>query len=225
MSYHCEISFKQIEPDGIYEFFQKLKAAVGEHMKEIAEDNFTWVPYVRRNATVPEAFSDVPREWRTDAEFWATRALFSFRYFYDKELKLLGVYSIHNCLQDMFDGAVFFQNSCDKNYDKTAWCGISAFDAIFDKWQACPDEEIIEKYNSQNTIPFHKEFDDETAVEHALDYYRKAYCYEEIWARYEHTLYDDDSVVYLALYGFYDTLHLTKFLKMCHERYIEWNKE
>ena len=140
MSYSCNISFKQIEADEIYEFFQQFKKAVGEHMKEIAEDNFLWVPYIRHHLSVPEQWSDVSREQRNEAEFWATRGIFSFRYFYDKELKLLGVYSVHDCLQDMFDGTVYFQNSCDQNYRRKDWKGISAFETIFDKWQQCPVE-------------------------------------------------------------------------------------
>ena len=227
MSYYCEISFKRIEADEVYKFFQKFKESVGEHMKEIVENNFTWVPYIRENESIPECFSDIPRAWLTDAELWATRGMFSFRYFYDKELKLLGVYSVHTCLQDMFDRTVGFQNSADQDYARNQWSGIPAFEEIFDRWAAKSDDEMVSHFNMNNsqTFEWECEEEDDAGRKAKLESYRRICCYKEIWARYEGTLYNDDSVVYVTLYGFYDTQHLRRFLKMCHDRYIEWNKE
>ena len=226
MSYSCYISFKQLEADEVYEFFKQFKKAVGEHMKEIAEDNYLWVPYIRHHADIPENFKDVSRDWRTEAEFWAFRSIFSFRYFYDKELKLLGMYSVPDSIQDMFDGTVYFQNSCDQNYNKKDWKGIPSFEAIFDKWQQCPVEDVEAKYNTEHSFTsMREEYSDEEHFDAAIEYYRKTYCYEEIWKRFENTLYREEEVVYLSLYGFYDLIHVERFLKMCHTRYIGWSKE
>ena len=223
MSYSCNISFKRLEASEIYPFLQQFKKAVGEKMEDIAEDNFLWVPYIRHSFDVPEKFGDVSREKRTEAEFWAYRSIFSYRYFYDAELKLLCVYSVHDCLRDMFDTTIHFQDSCDQNYNRKDWEGVSAFEEIFDKWMNCPDEDVEQHYNSKHTFTDMRTEYADSDFEKALMYYRKTYCYEEIWNRYQNTLYVEDSIVYLTLYGYYDLIHIEKFLKRCHDKYIEFH--
>ena len=97
------------------------------------------------------------------------------------------------------------------------------FEQIYDKWMAMSQEEIIVKWNDENGDDFLAEYEDE--VEESLLYYRQDYCYHEIWQKFEHTLYDDDDIVYLSLFGPYDRTVIMNFVKMCHEKYVEWLEE
>ena len=223
MSYSCEICFKKLEAEDVYDFLQQFKTAVREKLANIAEDNFLWVPYIRHSCNVPENFGDVSRDKRTEAEFWAYRSIFSYRYFYDKEFKLLGMYSVPECVQDLFDGSVYFQNSCDQNYNRKEWQGIAEFEAIYDKWQSCPVKDVEKHYLEKHSRTIQEEYAGEDIdYEQTIAYYRKTFAYKEIWNRYEASLYNEDSIVYLSLFGFYDLVHVTRFLKICHDKYIEW---
>ena len=224
MSYSCFISFKHLEANEVYPFLQNLKKTASERLEAVAKENCHYCPFTRNDICIPKDFFEISREKREAAKSWAVQHVFHYRYFYDDELKLLGMYGISTCLTDLFDKTVCFQNSCDQNYERTDWEGVEVFEEIYDKWMKVSDEEVIEKFNSKNKNDNFIEEYGENYKEHLL-YYRQTYCYEEIWSRYSNTLYREDDIVYLSLYGFYDIQHLTKFLKMCHERYIEWSKD
>lgn len=224
MSYYASICFKKLPAERIHPFFQELKAASIEKMPEIAKNNFSYCPYIRNAISVPENFADISIEARREAEEWAKTSVFTHRWFYDPEFQLLGVYSIDDSLHFLFDKEVYFQNSTDQDYPRKDWEGIPEFETIYDKWAKLTPEEIVEKYNEKNPKePWevdHKEVDAEGA-----SYYARTYAYEEIWSRYDDTLYDDNSVVYLSLFGYYDVTHLLRFVKLCHEAEIADQKE
>lgn len=199
MSYRAEISFKQISAKDVFAFLKEFKDWVKNSIHEIAEDNFMYCPTVR---WLHRSYADLndhnSRDWCMQ---WA-RNLFSYRYIYLPEVELLCVYGVPGIVQDLFDDTIYFQNSTDQNYDYNTWDKIELFKEVARKWQAFTDEGVRERLHLDN--------DDD------LDYHRKSACYNEIWNNYlKQSLYDEDSVVYLQLFGYYDIDVLTKFILTC----------
>ena len=223
MSYSCLISFKQMEAVDVFPFFKKLKSISVERLEQIAKENCHYCPFTRNDINIPKDFGEISREKREEAKSWAVQNVFHYRYFYDNELKLLGVYGVPTCVRDLFDKTVCFQNSCDQNYARKDWEGITVFEEIYDKWMNAPMEEVVQKYNAQwEYNDFLKEYGND--VENQLLYYRQSYCYDEIWEKFEYTLYDDNAV-YMSMFGPYDHKNVFSFVKMCHQKYVEWEEE
>lgn len=204
MSYSAQISFKEIEAEDIHEFFQAYKAEVLSHLDDIAKDNYIFCPYVKCSY---ENFMDACEDeaLKYESESWFFR-LFSYRWFYLKEEKLLGVYGVSDCVNHLFDGTVYFQNSTDQDYEREWWQGITAFEKIYDKWLNASEEEI-------KSSPYYYDYctDDE-------NYERRTLAYQEIWSKCSDSLDDDDSVVMLSLFDYWSSLkYKTQFLKKCWE--------
>lgn len=54
--------------------------------------------------------------------------------------------------------------------------------------------------------------------EEELDYYKRSCAYEEIWERYEWSLWNDDDVIYFSLFNLWDDLVLArKFTINCYK--------
>lgn len=223
MSYSCFISFKQLECDEIYPFLQKLKAAAIEKMDEIAADEYHYCPLCRNELYLPDNYREVPKEKKQESRNWVINCVFMFRYFYNAELKLLGVYGVTDKLRDIFDNTIYFQNSCDQNYDRTEWEGIELFEEIYDRWMEYPKEHIICKYESNNGNGSWKE-DHEKHEKRWLDYYRKDMCYNEIWELFEDTLYYHNNTLYFGVFGPSDFQETNKFVLECYKNYKEWEK-
>mgnify|MGYP003333611224 CR=1 FL=1 len=117
MSYSCEISFKQIEADKVYDFLIEYKSELKNHFKEIAEQNYIYSPICKDRIISISDKADLEKisNWdnRDKIIDWAKEHIFKYRYFYIPSRKLLGVFSIHDCMKYMFDDTIYFQNSCD----------------------------------------------------------------------------------------------------------------
>lgn len=208
MSYRATISFKTINAEDIYGFFQNYKSEATEHLEEIAKDNFLWSPYSKER-------EDDERKLFKSTEMWARSSVFSYRYFYLPEHKLLAVFGVPNCLTKLFDLTECFQNSCDQDYPFGDWEGIPIFEQIAEKWKNTTDEEVYKTF----------EYPDEHENETDYDYYRRSRAYDEIWGMFEDYLYEDKKVVYISLYGYYDIAPIMGFSKMCKAEYENWEKE
>lgn len=223
MSYSCMISFKKINAEDVPEFFVKLKKHISDNIDPIAEDDFIFSPWAKE--LIGTDFPNEPAEHFIYSEFirkhsglidrvdaWIQR-VFSYRWFYLKDIKLLGIYGLPNCTESLFDLMHGFQNSCDQDYEFDGWNGVPEFEAIANKWKNLSDEDMLKidpHYGEPNASD--------------LDYYRRSKCYDEIWDIIESTLFDDDSVTYIQLYGFYDSIPM-KFRILTLKKYMEWKKK
>ncbi len=212
MSYSCSISFKNIPAEDIFGFMLSLKEKATIAFEQIASDNYIFSPYSENNIKENDEKALEKAFW--DTTDWAKTSIFTYRYFYIKELQLLGIYSIPNCLYDLFDTTIYFQNSCDRDYEITEWKGVKHFEEIAKKWEDAPEEKIIEHYE-KNYGHFSKEISD-------LGYYRRTFAYDEIWNLLENTLYQEKDIVYLTLYGGYELQILSEFANLVKEKYYEW---
>ena len=209
MSYSATISFKTIKAEDIYGFFQNFKAEATAHLEEIAEDNFLWSPYSKERSETDE------RKLFQSTEMWARSSVFAYRYFYMTEHKLLAVFGVPKCLQGLFDLTECFQNSCDQDYPFEEWKGVPIFEQIAEKWKNATDGEVYKTF----------EYPDEHEDETDYDYYRRSRAYDEIWGMFEDYLYQEEKVVYISLYGYYDISQIMCFSRFCKEKYQKWYEE
>lgn len=221
MSYWCQICFKQLPGDDLYSFLQKFKAEVIAHIPEIAENNASFSPLFKEHSWTDDF--EPSKELRKATENWAKLSLFRYRFFYSKDLHLLGMYSVDDSIHGLFDCAHEFQNSCDQDYDFDTWHGVDFFQEVAKKWQEASDEKVKSWYK--------EEYEEEWVPGHGsgLDYYRRSAAYREIWERFQHTLDCDDDVVYLSLFGFYDFEAMLQFyactLDAVNKKILKWTEE
>lgn len=209
MSYSCEIAFKTIEAEEVYSFLQKLKSLVSEKLGAIAEDNAFWLPSERQSA-----YKELP-EWALNQleEDWA-RKCFTFRYVYLPEKKILGVYGVPKQTEELFDCTVYFQNSCDQDYDFEEWNGVPIFEEIAQKWQNMSEEDLFEAAKSCYEDDFE---DDSECCKERSDYIRRTFCYKEIWAMFEDSLYNDEKALYISLFGSYELYIIIRYVHLCRK--------
>ena len=219
MSYSCTISFKQIPACEVYPFLQSFKKEVTSHLKEIAEKKFSFSPFADKCYKMNGELAQMTNELRSATRDWAAGKVFRYRYFYDAELQLLGVYGVPYCIEHLFDCTVCFQNSCDQDYDYEEWNGVAYFETVASKWKNKADEEVLKAFKEKRN----EEWNEEHCS--SLEYYRKTFVYEEIWEKFENTLFDDDSVIYLSLFGSYDYHPLGVFVKHVENHTKAWLAE
>lgn len=229
MSYYCEISFKKIEPAEIIQFFKNIKKVCGERIEEIAKTEYSYCPYIQRDLDVPNNFSAITLDKRQEAMDWANNSIFKFKYFYDAELKLLGVFGVTNVLKNLFDKTVVFQNSTDQDYEMQEWEGIECFENIFDKYTNMSDDQVKIEYKRFNNDDFDKDYEEYAnspeKIKEKLDYVRRSLCYKEIWSRYEDYLWKPENSIYFAIYGYEERAVLMRLVKACHEKQVQWQEE
>ena len=208
--------------DEIIPFFRSFKQRVTEKLKEIAEDNYCFCPFIRKSLfNLPEDFSELEIPFSENGKqsiYWANCDVFKYRYFYDSEYKLLCVFGVPDAVQDVFDCTVYFQNSCDQDYEKKCWNGVDKFEQRYEEWMTVDVDVIKKKYADSHLSDFDVDYPDVIKKSKALNYYRKTFAYEEIWNRYSKYLYNDENAIYLSLYGQYDSTTLLKFIKYCFDK-------
>lgn len=222
MSYWCQISFKSLPQSDLFNFFQKFKQTVIERLPDIAKENASFSPIMRAyhfqdNFEVTKELFDATREW-------ADKHVFKYRWFYDQTRNLLCMYSVHNCMQDLFDSTISFQNSCDQDYDLDYWNEIEEFKKISNKWRIASEDQILERMKNSDWFDA-----GESISSDRIEYYRRTFCYEDIWDPISWSLYDDNQIVYLTLFGNYESQEIRLFAKhvksSVFEKVSEWKKE
>lgn len=215
MSYECQIHFKNIPADEVYGFMQNFKTEVLKKMDDIAKDNFLWMPSIRDS----HLYKDVEERIIREIDKAWVHNVFKFRYFYLPKYELLGIFSVPDGFQNMFDNVTFFQNGCDQNYDYEKWAGIPLFEEIANKWKnVFSDKDVFELYKKKHgKYPKDEKFD--------YDYRRKSFCYDEIWSHISDFLFKDTDCVYLSLFGGYELREVYDFRSKCKKHYEEWLKE
>ena len=196
MSYWCKIGFKQVNPEDVDSVLREFKKYTLSKLEGIAKQEWMWVPSIRN------LFKD-----QLD-EAWAMN-IFSYRYFYKDDTKVLGIFSIPDCVEDFFDNVHDFQNSTDQDYDFDSWKGLKWF------------EDTVDVYEDAS-VEFLKSLDKDIEIQSDsdIDYYRKWFIYKDIWNYLENYLYDDDESLYLTFFKShegYGILTIEKFLNMCKE--------
>lgn len=206
MSYSCFISFYHIEPEDVYDKLLSIKTDILSTLDIIGKENYYCMPSFRlQNKLYSEL--DYINPLRTLCQYWVYR-ITTYRYFYNAEYKLLGVYSLPDYVACKADKTIQFQNSVDQDYEFEEWQGIDKFEEIYNHYMNMSQEDFIEQYQQKY------DFD---ASEIDLSYYRKSQAYSDIWQLFSDTLEDDGSVIYFSLFGFYDLLYIDRVLNAADE--------
>lgn len=184
-------------------------------MDDIAKDNFLWLPSIRDEYKYKDINEFIVREIN---ESWVHNSLFKYRYFYIPQHELLGVFSLPDGFDDMFDNVSYFQNSCDQDYEFDEWKGVPIFEQIAEKWKSTTDDNIRKQY-----IERYYSIDDDEDFD--CDYHRKSFTYDEIWNMFENYLYNDSMCVYVSIFGGYEISEIIYVIKKCKEYYAEWLKK
>ena len=215
MSYYAEISFKKLESQDIISFLKDFKYAYIKRIPEIAKENYPFCPAVEKNLL---NFQDLVSEDKLELSEclnWA-KDRSRFKYFYDNEFKLLGIVGVPECLKELFDASIAFQNSCDQDYEQKAWAGIKEFEDIYTKWITKDVDEVVDSYNLEDDFrDFNADYSDPIEKSEQLMYWRKSFAYREIWGRYEREIFDDDNAIYFSLFGTYESSKLYRILQCC----------
>ncbi len=222
MSYSCTISFKTIPAEDIYDFLILLKNKTTESFGHIAEDNFIFSPFSKKHVKEEDEAEMHKAFWETTD--WARMHVFTYRYFYLKEHKLLGVYSLNEEQQALFDCTVYFQNSTDQDYDFTEWQGVPWFEEVAAKWANTTDEDILQAYKAEYDQDFEYDYEgyEDEKLREKIAYARRTFAYKEIWELIEPTLYHENGVVYVSLYGGYELSTLSEFATQVRDKYYAW---
>jgi hypothetical protein len=163
----------------------------------------------------------ITKEQKEEAKAWAHN-LFKWKFFYNQELCLLGMMGLPNALHDLFDGTVYFQDSCDQDYDEKAWEGIRVFEVLYSKYMQFSDDHVKKIYESKRDETFDEMMKDDypdatpEIVKEKLDYYRRTFCYDKIWSYFSQYLWDESKSVFMSVYGNYEVREIYSFIKFCH---------
>lgn len=227
MSYSCFISFKTMDESDIFPFLVRLKHECTKHLKDIAKSEYCFCPHIRKHLTIPDDFADVKTEDRQESFHWAYESVFKYKFFYNEDLHLLGMFSVPRALYDFFDGTIHFQDSTDQDYDSGTWKNILQFKAIYQKWMDKTDAEVKTAYLKEKHENFDEmlrddypeRVDNPSQIKQMLNYYRRSFCYDEIWQYFRKNLFDDEDNVFLSVYGGYETREIMLFVKHCHDAF------
>lgn len=221
MSYWYEINFKKMEEKDVIPFLRRLKKRLVFDFSEIAKDNYIYCPFVKKHLLdLPQEYSDLVNKEPdvfNASNNWACN-LFTFRYFYDTEYHLLGVFGVPNVVKDLFDASIEFQNSSDQDYESSHWHGVKEFEKTYEQWITKDVDEIKKIYNEKyKPLTFDEEYPDPVKASEKLAYYRKSFAYEEIWERYQGELYNDEAAIYFSCFSASanDFVVLYRFLSYC----------
>lgn len=214
MSYSAEVSFKKVENCIVMNsFLGELKKLACEDViiKEIAMDECYYSPFFRFHSNYKDfSLRQITKD--NAMILWVTN-LFTFRWTFVKVIEnetcdYLALFGIPRPLKKHFNGCVYFQNSCDQDYEKEEYDGLRAFENILDRYMNIPDAIIYEKL---------KEYDlwqeDDGGIE-IDDYMRRTLAYNVISAPIVSALYDDSHSTNISLFRYYsDTLEIQKYIK------------
>ena len=231
MSYNCTISFTHIAPEDVFQFMTDIKKACTERLEAIAKDEYCYCPFVRNSLVVNRDFANgITKEQKEEAKAWA-HSLFKWKIFYSQELGLLGMMGLPNALHDLFDGTVYFQDSCDQDYDEKVWEGIRVFEVLYSKYMQFSDDHVKKIYESKRDITFDEMMKDDypdatpEVVKEKLDYYRRTFCYYKIWSNFSQYLCDESKSVFMSVYGNYEVREIYSFIKFCHMAQIAFEDD
>lgn len=231
MSYNCTISFTHIAPEDVFQFMTDIKKACTERLEAIAKDEYGYCPFVRNSLVVNRDFANgITKEQKEEAKAWA-HSLFKWKIFYNQELGLLGMMGLPNALHDLFDGTVYFQDSCDQDYDEKAWEGIRVFEVLYSKYMQFSDDHVKKIYESKRDETFDEMMKDDypdatpEIVKEKLDYYRRTFCYDKIWSYFSQYLWDESKSVFMSVYGNYEVREIYSFIKFCHMAQIAFEDD
>ena len=186
MSYRFGMCFKNVKNKiEMYDFALEFTKKIYENAEEFINLNKYYIPTHNKYIFGEKAyeFNDVDRFWLYN--------LFNVRFIYWEEYNLLGIIGDNYpkvCL-NMIDEKVYFQNSCDQDYEYEEWGNsITFFNNIIEKAKQETPTNLIKEFNEVYKNYTLKE------IEEDIDYFRKSFVYQTIFHQLDlgNWLYDKE---------------------------------
>lgn len=209
MSYGFDMGFAQA--NSLQEAMKiALEYTQSQMTEKIIRDNRYYIPSVRTGYIADEESKNRRANVLADtADRYWLEALFTFRFLYWEEHKLLGIIMMPpESASEKWPLSVYFQNSCDQDYPLSDWKegNIPFFMNTVAKAENYTEEEIRAKFDY--------EIEDED-----LEYYRRSTCYNDIFEAlalelwlYNH--YTDVPFVTFALQGIQNKAEQYRYLQL-----------
>ena len=121
MSYSISLAIKEMPKENMMDFINEFKQKMlkPENAQKEIELNYIYCPYIRLTYFMEEKCKGCKKAMEEITNYWI-RSLFEFKFCYIDEIGcLVCVLSQESPKEicDMFDTFVYFQNSCDQDYD------------------------------------------------------------------------------------------------------------
>jgi len=156
MSYELSMQFKEVKGDILKEI-AKIKFELKQKINTIIEENISYIPSMRfENRGLP----DNVLEAKDSA--WLQKVM-TFKVVCWPQYNLIGIVAPYD-----IEGAkkVFFQNSCDQDYDYSEWPEIEFFQKIIKEVDSMKAEQLMEIFSDWDDTP--------------LDYIKRSYVYNKV---------------------------------------------
>lgn len=184
-----------------------------KNVKKTIKDNRYYIPSVR-TGYIADAESKTRRAdvlADTADRYWL-EALFTFRFLYWEEHKLLGIVMMPSeSVSEKWPLSVYFQNSCDHDYPFSEWKegNIPFFMNVAAKAENYTTEEIRAK------VDYEIEDDD-------IEYFRRSTCYDDIFETlaFDSWLYNHDTDVPFVTFALQGIRNEAE-----RYRYLQWLKD
>lgn len=145
MSYGIEISFVHAKDYKtavkIAHDFTNSFSNNKQELDAVIKSNELFIPSARYPAN-----TDREKDLLKMADRHFVYRLFTFKFVWFPHAKLLGMIGSYNKSETVtkyFPHSVYFQNSCDQDYEREFWLGIPFFENIYDEKQALSDDILI----------------------------------------------------------------------------------
>lgn len=167
MSYRLDLSFKNCEKKDIYKNINELQQLLLKNAEEYIKQNLV---YIRIDDTKD-------RWYNVDKIDNFIKTIFTTHIWYCDKIKALCVVWGSNVeeIDKWFDGYIYFQNSCDQNYDYKEWEFNLKFKSISDRVQHMNDKQFIKVFQKVN-----KYYDTEEITKD-IDYCKQSFIYDKCY--------------------------------------------
>ena len=169
MSYRLDLCFKNCKPKDVYKNMCEFEELVLKNADKYIKDNLIYVRIDRER--------DVFYNNGKINEFIST--LFKHHIWYCEEISALCVVwgSDIKEINDWFDGYVYFQDSCDQDYEYETWDFNKSFRKIKNRIKKMKTDKFVKEYIQSND--YYDEDDKEDILKN-VDYYRRTFVYQTI---------------------------------------------
>lgn len=201
MSYKIDLAFKEMPKDKMLDFIFEFKEKMlkPDNVEKEIKDNSTHSPYINMAYHIEDQCKGCRRLVEEATSLWV-RDLFEYKFCYIEEIGCVACVLSENQPKevcDLFDVFIYFQNSCDQDYEYDVWGEIGFFKKQIDFIESMSDGQFI-KWYKENVDEF---FEEENTTS-GLDYYRRSSVYELCYQPIEKVVWGNDNCIIVNLtYG------------------------
>lgn len=169
MSYRLDLSFKNCKPQDVHKNICEFEDLVLKNAEQYIKDNLIFI----------RTDKEKDRFYNTEQVDKFISTLFKHHIWYCEEISALCIVwgSSVKEINDWFDGYVYFQNSCDQNYEYETWDFNKSFRKISNRIKKMKPDKFVKEYIQSND---YYDEDDKERILKDVDYHKKTFVYETI---------------------------------------------